>query len=235
MLYAGIILLLVFVVPIFVKKVFHLGSVLGIVIALSLIFSSYTRIILYALFNSPVQSFIKIMLVLLIALFIIETYMMIIYALKKPGNDGLLIVLGCKKGSDTLNNRIKKAYAYLADHPQSLAIVSGGVDSHDNVSEAEYMKEQLVKMGIDEERIYEETRSEDTKENIRYSLELIDKHQLVGPFILVTSGFHIYRARLIALREGMVVSSLASRTPLLLLPGYYLRELLALSAHMIFK
>ena len=235
MLYAGIIILLVFVVPIFIKKAFHLGSVLGICIALSLIFSQYTLKLWNALCHSPMQAIVKILAILMIALVIIETYMMIVNAFKKPHDEGLLIVLGCKKGSETLNYRIKKAYSYLKEHPSTLAIVSGGVDSHDNISEAEYMKAELVKMGIDEKRIYEESRSEDTKENIRYSLELIDREQLVGPYILVTSGFHIYRARLIAAKEGMVVSSLASKTPLILLPGYYLRELLALSAHMIFK
>ena len=64
------------------------------------------------------------------------------------------------------------------------------------------MKAWLVEHGIDENRIYPEAQSRDTVENIRNSKEIMDSKGLPKDMILVSDGFHQYRAGLIAQKAG---------------------------------
>ena len=161
-------------------------------------------------------------------------------ALTSPKAPDAVIVLGCKvqksgNPSLMLSKRIDAAYEYLAENPDMICIVSGGQGSDEPRSEAEVMKACLVEKGIDEKRIFEENRSESTRQNIEFSLALLkEKNIEVGEAAIVTDGFHQYRASLIAGEFGLEPTAVNAETPLWLVAVYWVREWFALSHRFVF-
>ena len=94
-------------------------------------------------------------------------------------NVDYLVVLGAKVRvtgpSASLWDRIYGACDYLAAHPDVIAIVSGGQGDDEPTAEAYAMYEELVKLGIDPERIWIEDRATSTWENLHFSLDLIEE------------------------------------------------------------
>ena len=100
--------------------------------------------------------------------------------LQKPSRDlDTLIVLGAQvngtKLSNSLKLRLERAKEYLDENPETIAVVSGGKGSGEEISEAEAMYEYLVSQGIDETRLIKEDRSTNTNENLKYSLALLEE------------------------------------------------------------
>lgn len=165
-------------------------------------------------------------------LFIVVEGMMVVQSRKKPEHEAdYLVVLGAKVNgtipSKILKYRIEKAAWYLEHHPHTKAVVSGGKGMDEGISEAEAMKNELVKLGIEEERVYMEDASTSTKENLDFSKEYMDimNHNI----IIVTTDFHVLRAVKIAEKAGYKkVEGLAARSVWYLIPTNYLREFLAL-------
>lgn len=112
-----------------------------------------------------------------------------------------VIVLGAgligKEPTNPLRVRIEKAAEYMSDNQDTILIASGGKGPHEEISEAECIRDRLVRLyGIDEERIILEDRSKSTEENLINSLQIIgDPDASVG---IITNSFHEYRAMLIA-------------------------------------
>lgn len=116
---------------------------------------------------------------------------------EKP-EDGLdcIIVFGAKVNgtnpSGALSQRIWAASDYLSRNPDCICIASGGKGDDEGISEAECIKENLMALGIDEERIILEDKATDTRTNIINSLGLVPEGtEKIG---LVTNDFHIFRA-----------------------------------------
>lgn len=115
-----------------------------------------------------------------------------------------IIVLGAqvkgKKITDSLKRRLDRAVIYLKKYPDTRVIVSGGQGPGEEISEADAMAEYLSASGISGKRIDREDQSTSTRENLRYSKKFADpEKEKVG---IVTNGFHMYRALLIAGQEG---------------------------------
>lgn len=130
----------------------------------------------------------------------------IIKAMNTVPDNGLdyVIVLGAglngEKPTRPLQLRIERAYRYLISSSDTTAIASGGQGSDEVISEAQAIKNELVALGIEPERIILEDRSTSTEENIKYSFEIIgDDACSVG---IVTNSFHVYRARMLAKLQG---------------------------------
>ena len=155
----------------------------------------------------------------------------------RPGEDAdVVVILGAKVDPDgpsmLLRDRLDKALDYLAEHPDTPVVVSGGQGADEPMSEAQCMYEYLTAAGVEEGRIWREDRARNTDQNLRYTAELLteqgfdleDTHVL-----LVSSGFHLCRASMLADRVGLDTSTLAAPTTH---PGYafanYVRETLAL-------
>lgn len=143
-----------------------------------------------------------------------------------------VIVLGAGLLGDrislTLRYRLDVAYAYLVAHPESIAVVSGGQGPGENRTEALAMSLYLQEKGIDEERLIQEDRSTSTRENIAYSYELFEARGDEEPEVLVVSSrFHLLRAKRIAKEAGHTVDAIGSRTLQYLIPNYYFREMFA--------
>lgn len=151
-----------------------------------------------------------------------------------PPENVPVIVLGAQVYSEekmgvSLTGRINAAYDYLLDNPQSSCIVTGGQGGDEPCPEALTEKNVLVKMGIDEERIFLEDRSHNTRENLVFAKEIAEKQGLGEEVAIVTQGFHMYRATQLAKAAGFTPYSLVAETDPLLFPEYYGRELLSLT------
>lgn len=88
------------------------------------------------------------------------------------------------------------------------------------------MADYLIRFGIDEKKIIREDRSVSTRENLRFSRQFTDPEQ--GITGIVTNGFHMYRACLIAKQEGYrnIYKIPASSNPVFQL-NYLMREFFA--------
>lgn len=152
-----------------------------------------------------------------------------IWAANRPIEDcDTVIVLGCRVKPEgpslMLQNRINAAYRYLLENENSICIASGGQGDDEPMTEAAAIKAALVNMGISPDRIIEEGQSENTFQNIRNSLEIMDSLSLPRRAVIVTSEFHQLRARLLSGKQGLKTGSVSSRTNPFLLPSYWIRE-----------
>lgn len=158
---------------------------------------------------------------------------MIITGMSHEGEPDLayIIVLGAQVRGDhpsrALQKRIEKAARYLQDNPETTAILSGGQGPGENITEAECMRQVLVKMGISSERLILEDKSTSTKENLMYSAELAPvKNGRIG---LVTQNFHVYRSEKLAEHQGYKqVKGIAAPSEWLYQPHFMVREAFAL-------
>jgi uncharacterized SAM-binding protein YcdF (DUF218 family) len=159
----------------------------------------------------------------------ISTY----YHTEVPKNADYLIVLGARvKGtipSLVLKARIDTAAEYLRKNENSLVIASGGKGPGEDISEAENIKEELLKRGIEANRILLEDQSTDTYENIQFSKAKIPKSKKKG--IIVTNNFHLYRAVSIAKDEHLTIYGLPAKTPKSAIIKSYTREYLAITKY----
>ena len=120
-----------------------------------------------------------------------------------------LIVLGAAVYKDqpslTLVRRLEGAKAYLDAHPDSVAIVSGGMGKGETVTEAQAMYDWLTANGVDPARVVMEPKATSTQENLKYSFDIIrgrgDEPQ--GHVAIVSSAYHLYRAKLMARDLGV--------------------------------
>ncbi|EOL42872.1 YdcF family protein [Enterococcus caccae] len=156
---------------------------------------------------------------------------------KKP--DSVLILGAQVKGSSkdnaypstVLKERLDAAIPYLKEHPKAIAIVCGGQGSDEPDSEANVMAEYLRANGLSQEQILIEDTSTRTKENIQNA----QKKQKLGNTVIVTSDFHMYRAKLLAKRLGISdISGLPSVSKSSAVFKTYIREIFALGYGLIF-
>lgn len=159
------------------------------------------------------------------------------------GEPRVMVILGCQVKpsgpSVLLRDRLDKALDYLEDHPDLTVVVSGGQGKDEPVSEARSMRDYLVEHGVAAEQIHMEDRSHNTWQNINFSQALLrELGQERGEIVVVSSGFHLTRVRLLWSRawEGeYTLSTLAA--PCSHLPSrlrMYLREPVALVKSFVF-
>lgn len=153
------------------------------------------------------------------------------YAEREVDEPGAVIVLGCQVRGDVpstmLARRLDAAVETLSEYPETVCVVSGGKGSGENVSEAEAMRRYLIERGIEESRLILEDKSVSTRENIRFSAELL-KERGIDTAVIVTNEFHQYRADLYARRNGITAGHHSTRTPLRNIANYWVREWAAL-------
>lgn len=143
-----------------------------------------------------------------------------------PDGCGCVIVPGAAviydEPSEMLRDRINTAFEYLERNPDTDVICTGGKSGEDIISEGECIAENLKKMGIGQERIFTENQSSTTVENIRFSLEYLEKYDSA---VVVTGGFHVMRCRFIASRlAGIKTYSVPSSGFSAYTPHYIVRE-----------
>lgn len=149
-----------------------------------------------------------------------------------PKEMDYVLVLGCRVREDgpseALQDRIQAAYRYLKEYPQAVCIVSGGKGADEPISEAQCIFEHLVDLGIEPDRIWIEDQATSTMENIQYSLALLEEKTGNRPdsLGLISSDYHLYRAKLYAKHCGIEAKLVAAKTRSLPLRiNNYLREI----------
>lgn len=154
-----------------------------------------------------------------------------VFAERGLENPEAVIVLGCQvRGEEPslmLQRRLDAALEVLDENPEALCVVSGGQGSGEDISEAEAMKRYLTERGVSADRIILEDRSISTRENIRFSAELL-KQRGLSRAVIATNEFHQYRAGIYAKRNGLTAGHHSGRTPLHNLLNYTVREWAAL-------
>lgn len=134
------------------------------------------------------------------------------------GEADYLIVLGAKVREDgpsvSLWDRIYAARDYLEEHPNVVAVVSGGQGADEPMSEARSMFEELVQLGISPDRIWLEDRSTNTRENLEFSLNVIEQKTGIRPkkAAVLSSEYHLLRAKLQAQKCGVAALGVPAKT-----------------------
>lgn len=141
-----------------------------------------------------------------------------------------LIVLGAGLHGDqpslTLSARLKVALDYLREHPGAVAVLTGGQGAGETVTEASAMAKWLTDRGVSPQRLYLEEQATDTRENLRFSRAVMERESLSGPVAVLSNGFHLFRAELLAKSAGLgAVQTVSAPIPVAwLIPSVYLRE-----------
>lgn len=142
-----------------------------------------------------------------------------------------LIVLGAAVHGDqpslTLVRRLDGALDYLKRYPDAVAIVSGGMGPGETVTEAQAMHDWLVAQGIAEARILLEEESTSTQENLANSFAIIRTRgdEPDGNTAVVSSPYHLYRAKLHARQQGVEVAGVAAPWGyVFVMLNYFIRE-----------
>lgn len=152
------------------------------------------------------------------------------------GDPQVMIILGCKLEdwgpSWMLRDRLDKALDYLQDHPDITVVVSGGQGDNEPDTEAQGMADYLAEHGVPRENMILETMSHNTHQNLAYSARHLEEagFNIKDGAIIVSNGFHLTRAKMLAGRVGFenvsVLAAPSSHTPSRL--KMYIREPIAL-------
>ena len=129
------------------------------------------------------------------------------------------IVFGAKVKSDgptkTLASRLDTAIEAMRKDSDAVCIVSGGQGPDEPCTEASCMRDYMVERGISPARIMLEEKASNTKENILYSVNLIDQLGLSDrQIICISSETHIPRIRLMCSRAGVDALYIKAETPM---------------------
>ena len=158
------------------------------------------------------------------------------------GEPEVMIILGCQVKpwgpSILLQDRLNEALSYLEAHPDMIVVVSGGQGPDEPSTEARAMADYLVEKGFSEANILLEEESHNTMQNFQYSAKLLEQagYDSEDGVLVVSNGFHLTRARMLADRVGFedvsVLAAPSSHTPSRL--KMYIREPLALVKSFLF-
>ena len=152
-----------------------------------------------------------------------------------PENDPpeFAVVLGAQIYGDQpslmLKKRLDKAKDYLESHPQAVVFVAGGQGTDETQPEAAVMEAYLLRLGVGQEHIIKETESHNTRENLINSKKIAASMGMdTDRVLLITSAFHLCRAKYIARTLGLDPCGLGCEAPPKILEvNYLLREVFA--------
>ena len=217
------------------------SGAIGILMILWGYFKRLKEIDKYKKVTTIIQKILNVLFVLWLTSFlIIQGFILASTYSDEEVNVDYVLVLGAglrgEEPSLILTKRLIKSLDYLEKNPDVKVLVSGGQGQGETITEAEAMKRYLVKNGIDEKRIIKEDNSTSTKENILYTKENLDKIEN-GEKIeiaLITSEFHLFRAKFLAQRYGLTVYGIPAETPAYLMVNYLTREYFAIIKSFIF-
>lgn len=158
---------------------------------------------------------------------------------KKMDSDYLVVLGAGLRGeipSLTLLQRLDKSLEYIKNNPDIKIVVSGGKGAGETITEAEAMKRYLTQHGVNEERIIKEENSTNTSENLKFTAKILkemDKKESLK-ITIVTSDFHVFRAKFLAARQGFKADGYGVISKLILMPTYYVREYFAVIKSFVF-
>jgi uncharacterized SAM-binding protein YcdF (DUF218 family) len=168
------------------------------------------------------------LLLVAIAVYFAGTSLLIQYTWKtsKGAESDVIIILGAAewngRPSPALRERLDVAIQLWNRHIAPHIIASGGIGLGE-LSEAEVMKRYLVRHGVPDNAIETEAHSKNTLQNLQNSQAIMQKNNW-SDAVIVTHGFHVLRASLMAKSLGLH----ATLEPVQIVPAnltyYTLRE-----------
>ena len=189
-----------------------------------------------------IKVFFDCFVILLCAMFIIAEIPVIIYSRKREkANSKYALVLGAGvdngKPSRVLSQRINATKEFMALYPETIIILSGGKVEDENLSEAECMKNELVALGIEANRLITEDKSKNTIENFEFTKRILKELNVhTKEITVITSDTHLYRACFLAKKSGLKPSPFyAKNTYPILKLSTALKEAVALWEQWLFK
>ncbi len=144
-------------------------------------------------------------------------------------NQSTVLVLGCQiRGSvpsNTLRERCIVASNYLKEHPEAVAIATGGQGPDEDLSEGQCIYNLMTQdYGIDGMRIFIEDKSTNTDQNVANAKKIIDENGFSYDVAVATSEYHQYRAAMICKKNGLNASSIPSGSSKRAKPTFFTRE-----------
>jgi len=155
-----------------------------------------------------------------------------------PDKERTVIVLGCMVKGDApsvmLARRLTAARDYLLEDPNAVCVVTGGLGHNQTHTEADVMRDWLIRYGIAEERIFKEDRSTSTAENLRFAYEIVTQNNLPTNVVIISDGFHLWRAKMLASNHFNEINTIAAQTQRYIMPTYWVREWFAVTREFLF-
>ncbi|MGM0846421.1 MAG: YdcF family protein [Bacillota bacterium] len=151
---------------------------------------------------------------------------------KIPENIDYVVILGAglkgEEPSQTLKSRLETGVEYLHDHPEIPVIVSGGQGEGEDIAESTAMFRYLTAHGISQDRITEENQSTTTWENLQNSQDILKLEGAAdGQILIITSDYHVFRARLTGEQLGLNCSGMGGESGFFIKINYMIREYFA--------
>lgn len=158
-----------------------------------------------------------------------------------PFDRDYIIILGCgirKDGGLTplLKGRVdsavtfeKKQYEQTGKH--AVFVPSGGKGADEVMSESEAMKNYLLSIGIPQEQIILENKSENTMQNMQFSKKVIEEHggEIKDRKIaFATTNYHVFRGYILARKNGFEAKGISAKTKSYFYFNAFLREFIGL-------
>ncbi|MGN1317546.1 MAG: YdcF family protein [Lachnospirales bacterium] len=221
------VLIIIYMLLLILNTNVNVGIYLGLFIGASLV-------IIPHLPNNIFFNIIKVVFVICVCFFIFMSGFIAISSKTNTAdfNEDALIVLGCglhgSNLSKNLKDRLDTAIDYYNNNPSALIIVSGGQGPQEDITEAEAMKDYLLKNNIPENNIIMEDKSTSTNENFKFSKKILDeKLDYDYTVSYITNDFHIYRAGKLAKLNNLNAKGYGAPTEFYSIFPNYLRESLA--------
>lgn len=233
---AGAVWLYVGLVPTIIYGIFGIANGVILFVGLYLFFVPELKLIAYKVFPKAAKAVMRtVWVIFFIGLTTALTMFGFLVSAQfntPSGNEGTVVVLGSQVQGDhpsqSLASRINAAYDYLVAHPQTVCIATGSKAKGENITEAECIKNELVKKGIDPERIICENEAVDTDTNLEYSAKIIEERGLDKNIVIVTESYHQMRGALYAKRFGLNPTAVSSHSPFALQCSAWVREMIGL-------
>lgn len=117
--------------------------------------------------------------------------------------------------SATLAARLDVAKQFLDEHPQALAVLCGGQGDNEPVPEAWAMRDYLLAQGVSADRLILEDASNNTIQNIANAKTLLDTTFGDYRTAVISSDFHLARARRLMESAQLDAYAIPAPTPYL--------------------
>ena len=99
---------------------------------------------------------------------------------------------------------IQTALLYKEGHLNNIIVAAGsGYITETHFSEAAFIKENLINLGIPSDRIFTDSESRNTLENARNTKRIVDSARIAGPYLLISSAMHLPRAAKVFRKIGI--------------------------------
>ena len=149
-----------------------------------------------------------------------------------------VIILGCsisRKGKlrPLIKGRVNKAIHFVWEQEwnaekTALYVPSGGHGKDEPMSEGSAMEMYLLSHGAENNEVFPEKQSRNTRENISFSKKIIDEMKENAKIAIVTTNYHVLRSGMIARSEKVDAQMIGSDTKWYFWPNAFFRETVAI-------